>query len=75
MWKTEWKYLDGDVSVTVRAQDQKTGKLVRFLFECYVSEELDGYDRCELLEEVAHKMAALRNCYRSELINVRKVEK
>ena len=70
MWKHEWKYMKGNVIVTVQALDENEDKQT-FEFSCFVSEEVGDYDRLDYLSYVAHYMALLRNYYHAELIDVK----
>lgn len=72
--KREWSYLGGNVCVKVRARDAETERFIGFEFTCIISENLDAYDRLDILDDVAHDMAKLRNCHRAEIIDVREIE-
>lgn len=72
-WKTNWSYITGNVKVTVRATDENED-LQTFTFTCFLSREVNSYDRLDNLSDVAHHMALLRNYYRAEIIDIKEQE-
>lgn len=73
-WKNDWGYMSGNLQITVRAIDEN-GDYKKFTFECYVSKEVNGYDRLDNLSDVAHHVALLRNYYQGEIIDIKELEK
>lgn len=72
-WKMNWSYITGNVKVTVRATDENED-LQTFTFTCFLSHEVNSYDRLDNLSDVAHHMALLRNYYRAEIIDIKEQE-
>lgn len=73
-WKTEWKFMSGNVQITVRAIDENEIKRT-FTFSCFVSNEVNEYDRLDNLSDIAHHLALLRNYYHGEIIDVKELKK
>lgn len=71
-WKHDWKYKSGNVQVTVRAKDDNED-FQTFTFTCYVSNDIDGYDRLDNISDIAHHMSLLRNYYHAEIIDVKEL--
>lgn len=72
-WKTNWHYMTGNVEITVRAKDENE-RFQKFTFPCYVSKEVDSYDRLENLSDIAHHMALLRNYYHAEITDIKEIQ-
>ena len=73
-WKPIWKLMSENVQITVRAIDEN-GDYKKFTFDCYVSKEINGYDRLDNLSDIAHHLALLRNYYQGEIIDVKEQTK
>ena len=71
-WKLNWHYITGNVQVTVQAQDENED-LQTFTFNCYVSDEVNSYDRLDNISDVAHHMALLRNYYHAEITDIKEI--
>ena len=71
-WKTKWKFMSGNVQVTVSAIDHNERKQT-FIFTCFISDDISYYDRLDYLSDVAHYMALLRNYYHAEIIDVKEL--
>ena len=69
----KWKYISGNVQVTVRAIDHNEENQT-FTFTCFISDDISYYDRLDNLSDVAHYMALLRNYYRDEIIDVKELK-
>ena len=67
--KSTWHYITGNVKVTVQATDENDDLQI-FTFTCFLSDEVNSYDRLDNLSDVAHHMALLRNYYRAEIIDI-----
>ena len=72
-WKNTWKYMSGEVRVTVQAIDHNEQKRI-FTFTCVVSNDISYYDRLDYLSDVAHYMALLQNYYHGEIIDVKELK-
>ena len=72
-WKNTWKNMYGDVQVTVRATDHNEDKVV-FTFNCNISPEINDYDKLEIISDIAHHSALLRNYYHAEIIDIKETE-
>lgn len=68
-WKPIWNYITGNVKVTVQAIDHNED-LQTFTFTCFLSREVNSYDRLDSLSDVAHHMSLLRNYYHAEIIDI-----
>ena len=68
----KWKYINGNVQVTVRAIDHDEQKQT-FTFTCFVSDDISYYYRLDNLSDVAHYMALLRNYYHAEIIDIKEL--
>lgn len=69
----KWKFISGNVQVTVRAIDHNEQKQT-FTFTCFVSDDISYYDRLDNLTDVAHYMALLMNYYHAEIIDVKELK-
>ena len=69
----KWKFISGNVQVTVRAIDHNEQKQT-FTFTCFVSNDISNYDRLDNLTDVAHYMALLRNYYHDEIIEIKELK-
>ena len=70
MKKIYWDLIDGCVTVKVRAINSDDN-FEEFTFDCYISPEVNSYDRLENVMDTAHHLALLRNLYRAEIIDVK----
>ena len=71
-WKLNWKYMKGNIKVTVQAKDENEDFQI-FTFTCYVSDSINEYDRLDNISDIAHHMALLRNYYHAELIKIEEI--
>ena len=72
-WKNTWKYMSGNVQVTVSAIDHNE-QTQTFTFTCFISNDISYYDRLDNLSDVAHYMALFRNYYHGEIIDVKELK-
>ena len=72
-WKNTWKNMYGDVQVTVRAINHYE-QYRTFTFNCYISPEINDYDKLDIISDIAHRSALLRNYYHAEIIDIKELE-
>lgn len=68
--KPEWKYLTGNLIVTVKAQNEND-EPEYFDFACYVSPNLNAYDKMDNLLDIAQHAANLRELYRADIADIK----
>jgi hypothetical protein len=68
--KIYWDLIDGCVTVKVRAINHED-KFEEFTFDCFISSEVNSYDKLENVMDAAYHLALLRNLYRAEIIDVK----
>ncbi len=68
--KSEWKYLTGNLIVTVKAQNEN-GEPEYFDFACYVSSKLNDYDKMDNLLDIARHAANLRELSRADIVDIK----
>lgn len=70
-----WEEIVGLVTVTARGIDEYE-ELQEFTFDCYVSENLNSYDKIENISKSANHLGLLRDLWDSEVLDVKiKVKK
>lgn len=72
MGKVDYDFISGNIKVKVKAVDDND-KVVYFEFECYC-EDINSYDKMENIVYIAYHMGALRNLYRTEVVDVKKIK-
>lgn len=65
-----WEEIVGLVTVTARGIDEND-EWQEFTFDCYVSENLNSYDKIENILNSANHLGLLRDLYRSEVLDVK----
>ena len=68
--KSEWRNLDGNLIVTVKAQNENR-EPEYFDFACYVSPKLNSYDKTDNLLDIARHAANLRELYRADIADIK----
>ena len=68
--KSEWKYLTENLIVTVKAQN-KNGEPEYFDFACYVSPNLNSYDKMDNLLDIARHTANLRELSLADIADIK----
>lgn len=68
--KTTWKYLTGNLIVTVKAQNEND-KPELFTFECYVSSNITPYEKLDNIQDITRHSANLRGLYLAEIMDIK----
>lgn len=68
--KIAWKYLTGNLIVTVKAQNEND-KPELFTFECYVSSNITPYEKLDNIHDIAQHSANLRGLYLAEIVDIK----
>ena len=69
-----WEEIYGNVTVTARGLNEND-VWEQFTFDCYISEEVNSYDRLSYVNDIACAMVRLRNLGFAEVVDVKKVIK
>ena len=72
MKNNQWKFCTGEIIVKVKAIDYD-GRFRTFEVRTFRDKTVDDYDFVEALDDLARVSAALRNCYRAEIVHVGEV--
>lgn len=72
MKNSKWKFCTGEILVKVKAIDHD-GRFRTFDVRTFRDKTVDDYDFFEALDDLARASAALRNCYRAEIVHVEEV--
>ena len=68
--KIAWKYLTGNLVVTVKAQNEND-KPELFTFKCYVSSNITPYEKLDNIQDIAQHSANLRGLYLAEIVDIK----
>ena len=68
--KKEWKNMSGELIITVEALNQDEEK-EQFEFECYISPEINSYDKGDYIGSIALYSAKLWGFYFPEIIEIK----
>lgn len=69
-----WEEIYGNVTVTFRGFNEND-EWEKFTFDCWISEEVNSYDRLSYVNDIAHAMVLLRNLRFAEVVDVKRVKK
>ena len=68
--KIAWNYLTGNLIVTVKALNNDNEPEL-FTFECYVSSNINPYDKLDNIHDIAQHSANLHGLYLAEIVDIK----